>query len=475
MATYVPSTGIFKGADAEPEATLEMFTDYLTKMDNVFRLSRPFNPVTGAKIEWEDKDKKAMLEVEGGEEKQDLFQYVGKVLEEDTYVQAVEKIKAALKGRENRTCAVFKLFHGHPQGISLFDSWHKEVLKAAQLIDWTDYESNKAAVDAIIMQTSSVKLQQRAIQDNPTSDQLVNLGITQEQGKKKASKLPGDSEKVSRLEEEVRQLKSDKFGKTKFRKESNKHFIKKDYDGGGDNCKKCNSGGCAGGSSCPAEGKMCNKCKKKGHFGASKMCQGKKRETSKKIQEATESVSDSEESLGRIIQKVAKMDVKKDETIYTKLKIAPMEDNKVEHSFCPATDTGVRKTILCRSDWMKINKQSKLYKTDIKFRPYGTGVQLPTRGRAEVWLRAQAGAVIKTYVYVNDDDGETSLLGKNDAERLGIVKINLRGSREEIKKPEKKQEEAKRIKMCRCSELKEVKEKTRTSENDEQKDKTNMD
>ena len=155
------------------------------------------------------------------------------------------------------------------------------------------------------------------------------------------------------------------------------------------------------------------------------MCQGKKKETSKKIQEATESVSESEESVGRIIQKVAKMDVKKDETIYTKLKIAPMEDNKVEHSFCPATDTGVRKTILCRSDWMKINKKSKLYKTDIKFRPYGTGIQLPIRGRAKVWLRAQAGAMIKTYVYVNDDDNETSLLGKNDAERLGIVKITM--------------------------------------------------
>ena len=205
------------------------------------------------------------------------------------------------------------------------------------------------------------------------------------------------------------------------------------------------------------------------------MCQGKKKETSKKIQEATESVSESEERVGRIIQKVAKMDVKKDETIYTKLKVAPMEDNKVEHSFCPATDTGVRKTILCRSDWMKINKKSKLYKTDIKFRPYGTGVQLPIRGRAKVWLRAQAGAMIKTYVYVNDDDGETSMLGKNDAERLGIVKINLRGSREEIKDSEKKQEEAKRIKMCRRSELKEVKKKTRSSENNEQKDKEKMD
>ena len=72
---------------------------------------------------------------------QDLFRYVGKVLEEDTYLKAVEKIKAALQGRGNRTSAVFKIFHEHAQVISSFDSWHKEVLKAAQLIDWTDYDS----------------------------------------------------------------------------------------------------------------------------------------------------------------------------------------------------------------------------------------------------------------------------------------------------------------------------------------------
>ena len=38
MATYMPSPGPFKGADADPEATLELFGDYLDKMEKVFRL-----------------------------------------------------------------------------------------------------------------------------------------------------------------------------------------------------------------------------------------------------------------------------------------------------------------------------------------------------------------------------------------------------------------------------------------------------
>ena len=85
-----------------------------------------------------------------------------------------------------------------------------------------------------------------------------------------------------------------------------------------------------------------------------------------------------------------------------------------------------------------------------------------------MWLRAQAGAVIATHVYINDDDRETSLLGKKDAERLGIVKINLRGSREEVN----------RIKVCRKADLKRekgeskdpVKEKIREKENDKKMD-----
>ena len=168
MATYMPSPGPFKGADADPEATLELFTDYLDKMEKVFRLSRAYNPVTGNKVDWDSDEKKDLLLVEGGDEINDLFKYVGKVVLRDTYAEAVEKVKVALKKRGNRTSAVFKLFNTHHQGSQSFDSWHKEVRKAALLIDWTGYDANSAVVDAIMMQTSSTKLQQRTIQENPS-------------------------------------------------------------------------------------------------------------------------------------------------------------------------------------------------------------------------------------------------------------------------------------------------------------------
>ena len=97
MATYMPSPGPFKGADTDPEATLELFTNYLDKMEKVFRLSRRYNPATGDKVDWDSEEKKDLLLVEGGDEINDLFKYVGKVAPGDTYAEAVEKVKIALK------------------------------------------------------------------------------------------------------------------------------------------------------------------------------------------------------------------------------------------------------------------------------------------------------------------------------------------------------------------------------------------
>ena len=73
----------------------------------------------------------------------DLFKHVGKVQEGDTYDEAMEKIRRALKGRGNRTAAVFKLFTGMAQGGRTFDHWHKKVYEAAKQVDWDGYNADK--------------------------------------------------------------------------------------------------------------------------------------------------------------------------------------------------------------------------------------------------------------------------------------------------------------------------------------------
>ena len=201
------SPGQFTVKDADPEQTLERFERYVKAMQMAFGLNRRINPTSGAKMEFDDKDKKDIIRLEGGRDMVDLFKHVGKVNDGDSYDAALEKIRKALKGRGNRTAAVFKLFTGMPQGEKTFDAWHKKVYEAAKQVDWDGYNAEVAAVDAIVMQTRSTKLQQKAIQDNPSYEELVKLGISQEQAKKKADSLPdGECEKTRALETQVRKL-----------------------------------------------------------------------------------------------------------------------------------------------------------------------------------------------------------------------------------------------------------------------------
>ena len=123
--------------------------------------------------------------------------------------------------------------------------------KAAQLIDRAGYDHNKAAMDAIITQTSSAKLRQRAIQENPDYTALVDLGISQEKSKKKSDKLPdGEAEVVNRLKQENKKLKNKKSGSEAKGKEGSTDK----------RCEKCCIAECKGGRSCFAEGKKCIKC-----------------------------------------------------------------------------------------------------------------------------------------------------------------------------------------------------------------------
>ena len=85
-----------------------------------------------------------------------------------------------------------------------------------------------------------------------------------------------------------------------------------------------------------------------------------------------------------------------EDTIFTTVRVNGSQEEGKGKKIKVATDTGVRKTILNRRDGLKIKDSTKMVKTRIKFRPYGTDTQLPVRGRAKVKLTATAGGVIET-------------------------------------------------------------------------------
>ena len=91
MASLNLDPGNFKAIDANPGGTLELFNKYVERMRLIFDLA--FRKADGTPYEPTDKEKKAMLLFRGGDDMRDLFHHVGKIVEADTFNEAIKKIE----------------------------------------------------------------------------------------------------------------------------------------------------------------------------------------------------------------------------------------------------------------------------------------------------------------------------------------------------------------------------------------------
>ena len=78
----------------------------------------------------------------------------------------------------------------------------------------------------------------------------------------------------------------------------------------------------------------------------------------------------------------------------------------------------------------KIHPGLKVSKCKIRFTPYGTAYRLPVIGSTRVTMVNNKGKRIKTTVHIIRGQKE-SLLGREDGERLGIIKIRPDGNKDE--------------------------------------------
>ena len=433
----------FKTIEANPGATMKVFERYVERIKLMNQLV--FRKADGTAYEPSEAEKKAMLLFKGGDDMKNLFEYVGKVVDGDSFAQAIEKIRTGLQKRTNKVVQRNMLFTDFPQGSKSFEKWSQEISAAAQLISYDAYDWKQATVDAILLQTSSPKLRERGLQEDTTYDALMMMGIAKEQSAKGAALLEQASGNAAhpkiKVEEEVRRLQQE-----------NQRLRSRGGRSSDKSCPRCGYESCKQGSRCIANGQKCHKCGIENHF--SKMCRNssktktqtdgskkKSRRTKKKSsfgQLSSAEESNSEESSGRIV--VGHLSSK---SIAANICIAGAGSINEGKQIKLATDTGISKTLLNRNDWEAIKEDCVFVKTSKRFRPYGTAYHLPIKGKAKVKLTAERGATITTWAYVVDDKREQSLLGEGDAIGLGIVKLDLKGSvPETVKKVqyEKKQE-----------------------------------
>ena len=134
MATLNLDPGEFKALDANPGGTLERFTKYVERIELIFDLA--FRKSDGTPYKPTETEKKAMLLFRGGDDMQELFKCVGKVLSTDSFAECKEKIITGLKARTNSVVQRNLLLANFPQGTKSFDRWSKEISNAAKLIDY---------------------------------------------------------------------------------------------------------------------------------------------------------------------------------------------------------------------------------------------------------------------------------------------------------------------------------------------------
>ena len=356
MATYMPSPGQFRGADADPEATLELFTDYLENTEKVFRVSRGYNPVTGAKVGWTSDEKKAILQVLV----ETVSRLQSKVKKTDTAKKkGCEKCgigkctggdSCFAQGKSCNTCRTT----GHFAASKLCKDKGKEkdVSKAGK----GKLDVSKAAKEKSDVVTEAISIGSNS-KDIASKEQVdVSKAAKRRVDVSKAAKEKSDVvTKAIRIGSNSKDILGRIITVSKVKKEKKKTKGKSDV--------------------------VTEAGKEK--VDVSKAGKGRV-DKSKAAKERFDVVTEA----GR----------KPEDNNVAKVKMAAMEDDRHECSIRPITDTGVKKTILCRSDWAKIARYGQVLKTSTRFRPYGTSVQLPIRGKAKVYLKAQAGAVIATYV-----------------------------------------------------------------------------
>lgn len=91
-------------------------------------------------------------------------------------------------------------------------------------------------------------------------------------------------------------------------------------------------------------------------------------------------------------------------------------------------DSGCKKTLIPEKDFRKIAATTKLFRSKVKLRPYGTK-DLLKRGRAKVELTTCSGISTEQLVYVIEGNHTESLLGLEASLQLGVIEIHPEGRR----------------------------------------------
>ena len=333
-----------KGPD--PATTLDRFEKYVKRADLVF--------ATAVTTIDNDKKKLSFLQIWGGEEMITLLEQEGKVTSTDSFEAAVQKVETALRKHVNDVYPIYKLFCEMQQGKQTFVEWYPKVYEQAKMCDFTEYSAERAARDAMTIQTSDNKLRKKALTEAPTYAQFIKAGIAMESSKAQAEKMEEKTvdERVNYVDKQKRYSKKRLDTVRSKPPLGNKASEHRECDFCSYDPRTSHKKG-----KCPAKGKRCNQCKKKHHFAHAKVCPVNNVYDLSE-EESEDGSESSEDEIGRI-ETVSHISEKEKSENYVEIEINGKQMKM-------KADSGCSKVLIPEKEFHRIRKTTRLAVTKVK-------------------------------------------------------------------------------------------------------------
>ena len=363
-----------------------------------------------------DKQKRALLLYQAGEETQDLFDTLT-----DTgtdYATALTKLDAYFTPKKNVDYEIFQFRQAVQKEGETIDQFVTRLRKVAATCEFADLDKELKA--AVIQHCQSKQLRRYALrEDDLTLDKLLSKARALEASERQASGMESlNSEKMNRIRQQ------NKAGNGKFHFKKHPPTPPKQE---ATQCRKCGHNWPHVDSPCPATGKECRKCGKPNHF--ARMCKSTKRGTQPSQRNGYSKPRSQVNQITAEAQRCSSSD--DDEYLFTvgqdgvNQKVPEITVSVCGVPVRMTIDTGASTNIVDEVTFAKVTEMApvELKPPSARIFAYGSQSQLSVHGKFEAVVEVKNKSVEATVHVVQGAHG--SLLSYKTALALGVVDIKI--------------------------------------------------
>ena len=365
----------------------------------------------------DDKQKRALLLYQAGQETQEIFDTL--TATGDDYKTALDKLTEYFQPKKNVDFETFQFRQATQKSEETVDQFVTRLRKLAEHCEFT--ELNKELKLAVIQNCASKRLRRYALrEDDMTLDKILSkaraLESSEEQAKGMEDVAPKEVvQQICRPQNHPRQHQG--------RPRQTPSNI----------CRQCGLSWPHSKNPCPAKGKTCNKCGKPNHF--AKMCLTRQQTPSAQGHSKPSRRNPNRKQINVVVTPPPTKDVSSsdDEDVYTLGHVPATEQHRIPTTTVEINgvkmnlmiDTGASTDIIDEAALQVLNrsKPTQLDKDTCRIFAYGSQSRLTSLGKFEAIIGGNGKQTKSTVHVLKGEHG--SLLSFATASKLGLVDVKV--------------------------------------------------